>query len=99
MSYATISNWDSSITRGSEAAKNNEKLINEKYLPALRALGAIHAYSIYTGDTTASIVTIFPDEATATTAVAKQNALRNQGSSEMSNKFTGESRGDVFASF
>ena len=99
MSYATISNWNSSITRGSDAGKNNEKLINEKYLPALKAMGATHAYFIYTGDTTASIVTIYPDEATATSAVAKQNALRSQGSAETSTKLIGDSRGDVFASF
>lgn len=99
MSYATISNWDISTTRGSDTAKNNENIINEKYLPAFKALGATHAHFIYTGDKTASIVAIYRDEATATSAVAKQNALRSQGSAEMSNQLIGDSRGDVFASF
>jgi hypothetical protein len=98
MSYATISNWSSSVKRGSDAANNNEKTINEKYIPALKAMGANHVYFIYTSDTTVSIVAIYPDAVTATAAITKQNALRSQGSSELATTFIGESRGMVFAS-
>lgn len=98
MTYAVISQWTSAVERGSEAGKINEKTAQEKYAPGLKALGAVNAYFMYTGDTTFNVVTIYPDEATATAAVAKQNAIRSQAAADLPVRLVGESRGEVFAS-
>ena len=99
MTYATISQWTSKVSRESEAGKAMENTASEKYLPSLKALGAINAYFIYTGDTTFNVVTIYPDEATASNAVAKQNEIRSQAASELSVNMVTEARGPCFASF
>jgi len=44
------------------------------------------------------VVTIYPDEATATAAADKQKALRAQAAADLPVKMVGEMRGDVFAS-
>ena len=99
MTYATISQWTSKVSRESEAGKAMENMASEKYLPGLKALGAINAYFISTGDTTFNVVTIYPDEATASNAVAKQNEIRSQAASELSVNIVTEARGPCFASF
>jgi hypothetical protein len=98
MTYATISQWTSSVSRESEAGKNNEKTAQEKYIPGLKALGALHAYFIYTGDMTFSVITIYPDEAVASAAIAKQNAMRSQAAADMPVSLISEARGAIFAS-
>ena len=65
---------------------------------SLKALGAVNAYFMYTGDTTFNVITIYPDEATATAAIAKQNAIRSQAEVDMPVRLVGELRGEVFAS-
>lgn len=67
-------------------------------MPSLKALGAVNAYFMYTGDTTFNVITIYPDEATATAAIAKQNAIRSQAEVDMPVRLVGELRGEVFAS-
>jgi hypothetical protein len=98
MTYAVISQWTSSVDRSAEAGKNNEKTAQNKFVPSLKALGAVHAYFMYTGDTTFNVITIYPDEATATAAIAKQNAIRSQAAADMPVRLVGELRGEVFAS-
>lgn len=98
MTYAVISQWTSSVDRGSETGKSNEKAAREKFLPTLKSFGAVNAYFMYTGDMTFNVVTIYPDEATATAAIAKQDAMRSQAAADMPVHMVGESRGDVFAS-
>ena len=94
MTYSVISQWTSSTPR--DAAMEAEA--RQKYIPGLKALGAQNAFFIATGDTTFNVVTIYPDEATATAAGEKQKALRAQAAAEMPVKMVGELRGDVFAS-
>ncbi len=53
---------------------------------------------MYTGDTSFNVITIYPDEATATAAIAKQNAIRSQAAADLPVRLVGELRGDVFAS-
>jgi phage-related baseplate assembly protein len=95
MTYGVISQWTSNVSM--DAAM--EALAREKYLPGIKALGALSAFFIYTGDTTFNVVTIYPDEATATAAAEKQKAMRAQAAAEMPIKVVGEVRGNVFASF
>ena len=95
MAYGVISKWTTNVSI-TEAMKTESR---EKYLPGIKAFGALHVFFIYTGDTTFEIVTIFPDEATATAAAEKQSGLRAKAAAEMPTKMVGELRGEVFASF
>ncbi|MFZ9963184.1 MAG: hypothetical protein ACO3RQ_09090 [Litorivicinaceae bacterium] len=93
MSYVVISNW-SNDQDGKEAAY---ALAQSKFAPMLKGLGAIQAYFVATSDTTFSVITVYPDEATAASAKEKQDAVRAQAASDLPVKLLGESRGDVFA--
>ena len=95
MAYGVISQWTSSVPR--DAAMETEA--RQKYIPGIKALGALNAFFIATSDTTFNVVTIYPDEATATAAADKQKALRAQAATEMPVKMIGDMRGGVFASF
>lgn len=95
MAYGVISQWTSSVAR--DAAMETEA--KQKYIPGLKALGALNVFFIATSDTTFNVVTIYPDEATATAAAEKQKALRAQAAAEMPVKMVGDVRGVVFASF
>lgn len=95
MAYGVISQWTSSAAF--DAAMEAEA--REKYIPGIKALGALNAFFIYTGDTTFNVITIYPDEARATAAAEKQKAMRAQAAAEMPVKMVGEMRGAVFASF
>jgi len=47
---------------------------------------------------TFNVVTIYPDEAVASAAIAKQNAMRSQAAADMPVSLISEARGAVFAS-
>jgi hypothetical protein len=98
MTYAVSSQWTSSVDRGFEAGKNNEKTAQNKFVLSSKALGAVNAYFMYTGYTSFNVITIYPVEATATAAIAKQNAIRSQAAADLPVRLVGELRGDVFAS-
>ena len=93
MAYGVISQWTSTVAIN--AALETEA--REKYLPGIKALGALHAFFVSTGDTTFNVVTIYPDEATATAAAEKQTALRGRAAAGLPVKIVGEWRVKVFA--
>ena len=93
MAYGVISQWTSTVAINAAL----EAEAREKYLPGIKALGALHAFFVSTGDTTFNVVTIYPDEATATAAAEKQKALREKAAAELPVKIVGELRGNVFA--
>lgn len=95
MTYGVISQWTSSVPMDAAMVAT----AREKYVPGIKALGALHAFFISTGDTTFNVVTIYPDEASATVAADKQKALRAQAAVDLPVSVVGELRGDVFASF
>ncbi len=94
MSYGVISNWKSNVPNNDEM----RSLAKSKYVKAVMALGANSCNFIETDSDTFSVCTIYPDEATATSAAAKQNAIRAEATSEMPVKLVNEARGTVFAS-
>lgn len=94
MSYGVISNWKSDVPNNDEM----RSLAKSKYVKAVMALGASSCYFIETGSNTFTVCTIYPDEATATSAAAKQNAVRTEAASEMPVKLVNDARGTVFAS-
>lgn len=69
----------------------------EKYVPAIKAMGAANMYFIQTGESTFQVVTIYADEAAANSARDKQQAVRTKAAAELPVKMSGEQRGEVFA--
>ena len=94
MTYGVISNWKSNVSNNDDM----RALAKSKYLKSVMDLGAAHCYFIETGADTFSVCTVYPDEATATAASAKQNAVRSEASAEMPIKMLNDARGDIFAS-
>jgi hypothetical protein len=94
MTYAVISNWKSN-EGNTEAMK---ALAVSKYVPAMKALGAVGCYFVETGGDKFSVCTIYPDEKAATATKEKQDAVRTEASAEMPIKLLGDVRGEVFAS-
>lgn len=93
MSFGVISDWTASVPLN-EAMKTEAR---NKYLPAIKALGATQVSFIETGESTFKVVTIYPDAATANSARDKQTAVRATATSELPIKMVGEQRGEVFA--
>ena len=68
-----------------------------KFIPMLMSLGAVNAYNIWTSETTAMQVTVFPDEAAKSSAMKKIAEIRSQGASEFSATMTKAEEGHVIA--
>jgi hypothetical protein len=96
MAYVTVSTWKLNSSAEDEDAM--WRLIQEKYVPASKALGASDAKWVQTGEGESMIITVYPDEAACDAADAKRAELRSQGSSEFDVTMTGELRGAVKAS-
>jgi hypothetical protein len=96
MAYATISTWKANSKIEDEDAMY--QVVQEKYVPALKAMGATQAMWVQTGDGEIAIISVYPDEAACNAADAKRAEVRSQGSSEFDATLTGEMRGEVRAS-
>jgi len=96
MAYMTVSTWKLNSSVEDEDAM--WRIIQEKYVPANKALGATDVKWVQTGESESMIITVYPDEATCNAADAKRAELRSQGSSEFNATMTGEMRGEVKAS-
>lgn len=94
MTYGVISNWKSNVPNSDDM----RSLAKSKYVKSIMALGAVSCNFVETSSDTFTVCTIFPDEAIATAASAKQNAVRAEASTEMPIKLLSEARGTVFAS-
>lgn len=95
MAFATISTWKMEADMDAEELA---KIMQEQFMPAIQSLGATQAMTVRTGDDTSAIISVFPDEATRNTAMAKISALREKGASTFTAEMTGEMMGDVIAS-
>ncbi len=93
MTYAVVSNWTSTEPRNDEMAATAQN----KFVPAIKALGALHVFFISTGEKSFRVASIYPDQATADAASAKQAELRSQAKTELPVSMVGEERGEVFA--
>ena len=65
--YATVSHWIKEDGMDDEM----KETMQSKFIPMLMSLGAVNAYNIWTIETKAMQVTIFPDEATKSSAMEK----------------------------
>jgi hypothetical protein len=96
MAYVTVSTWKLNSSSVDEDAMWH--LIQEKYVPGTKALGALDAKWVQTGEGESMIISVYPDEATCNAADAKRAELRSQGSSDFDATMTSELRGEVKAS-
>ncbi len=94
MSYATIS-----TSKGDRSPDDDMiAMLNSKYAPALKAMGAVNVYFIQTGEFESAVVTIWPNETTRDTAMARIAEIRSQAPADFSNEMTGELKGQILAS-
>jgi hypothetical protein len=96
MAYVTVTTWKLNSSSVDEDAM--WRIIQEKYVPGSKAMGASDVKWVQTGEGESMIISVYPDEATCNAADAKRAELRSQGSSEFDVTMTGEMRGEVKAS-
>lgn len=94
MAYATITTW---TVKDSSTMDTAVRVMQEKYMPGIRALGATQALTIRTGPDSAAVLSVYPDEATRDAAAAKIEAMRGNAKSEFDSEMTGELKGEVVA--
>jgi hypothetical protein len=93
MAYATISTWKLNTPMDDQDAM--WRIIQEKYVPASKALGATNVTWIETGEGETALISMYPDEAACNAAEEKRAALRAEGASEFDATMTGEMRGEI----
>lgn len=95
MAYATISTWK--LSEPAQADDSLWQVMQDKYVPWNRELGAIQTLMIPTAPDETAIVSLFPDKATRDAAQARIAALRQEGGSEFESRMLGEVSGEVRA--
>ena len=92
MAHATISQWTATEwTDGLEAAAR------DKFVPMIMANGAMRVNMIRTGGLSFTVVTEYPDAATASTAQTRIAEIRAQAAEELPLKMDSAADGGVFA--
>ena len=90
--YATISHW-----KANEINDEMIEIMQNKFMPMLKSLGALNSYEIKTSENTVSIVTIFPDKETKIAATERINQIRSQGASEFESTMIKAEEGEIIA--
>lgn len=94
MKYITITTWE--IADGVDFDLSL-RAIEEKRLPALKALGASRVTIVRTSDRTSAAITEWPDKATRDAAELKIDEVRRLVHKEDSTRLTGEMKGVIVA--
>ena len=69
-----------------------------KFMPMIKSLGAEQCFEVQTSDTTVTIVTVYPDEATKTAASERIAEIRSQGADTFSATLVKAEEGPIVAS-
>ena len=93
MTYAIISNWSSEEEIDHKSVAYAETAL----LPMLKLLGADYVYLCKTSKNAFSVITIYPDESTASNASAKQDAIHEKTAKELPISLISDARGEVIA--
>ena len=88
--YATTTDWSFE-----EWTEEHQKLLEEKYLPMFKSVGALNFYYIKTSDTIGGTVTIWPNKDTADKVLEK---MRASAGDDTGGKVTATSQGEVMGS-
>ena len=94
MRYVTITTWEIADGTDYDLALRN---IQEKRLPALKALGATRVTVIRTSERTSAAISEWPDQATRDTAERAIEDVREKVHHEDLSRLTGEMKGEVVA--
>ena len=94
MRYVTITTWE--IADGTDYNVSLHA-IEEKRLPALKALGASRVTVVRTSDRTSAAITEWPDMATRDAAELKIDEVRKSVHREDMTRMTGEMKGEIVA--
>ena len=92
--YCVISKWSTTQDISDEIVAG----IEEKFIPAIKSMGAERVYFVETGPESVQVVVAYPDEETANAAKVAQEKIRAQAASQMPVVYQSEVRGPVFAS-
>lgn len=92
--YCVISTWSTTQDINEEIIAG----IQEKFIPAIKAMGADRVYFVETGPEAVHVVVGYPDQETADAARETQEKIRAQAASQMPVVYQSEVRGPVFAS-
>lgn len=93
MAYTSISHWTTT-----EWNDELEAIARDKYVPLIMSQGASRVEMLRTGELSFSVVTDYPDEATATAAQAKIAEIRAQAAQDLPMTMSATEAGGVFAS-
>ena len=91
--YVTMSHWEAS-----EMTDEMIETMQTKFMPMIKSLGAKQCFEVQTSDTTVTIVTVYPDEATKTAASEKIAEIRSQGADTFSASLVKAEEGPIVAS-
>jgi len=93
MSFFSVSHWETT-----DWTAEMEALARDKYVPMVMALGAESVDMVRTGERNFIVVTKYADEAAASAAQAKIDAVRNEAAGELPMSMSSVERGSTFAS-
>jgi len=92
MTYSTLSNWTTT-----EWNDELEAVARDKFVPLILGVGATRVQMIRTGGRSFSVVTEYPDEATANAASSKIAEIRSTATNELPMTMSSTTAGGVFA--
>ncbi|SNS98081.1 hypothetical protein [Antarctobacter heliothermus] len=92
MAYFAISHWETD-----DWTNEMEALARDKYVPLVKAVGALRVSMVRVADRSFMVVTEYADAATAEAAQAKIAEIRSQAAEELPMKMTAVMSGEVFA--
>ena len=95
MTFVTISTWR--LTNDSQDLAEVRSLLESKYFPGLRALGARDSFLSDVGNGDFVIVTRYPDRKTREDALHKVAELRREGAVEFGAELVETQAGDIIA--
>jgi hypothetical protein len=92
VAYASISHW--TTTEWNDAL---EAIARDKFVPLIMSVGASRVQMVRTGDLAFSVITEYPDEATAQAAQARVADIRAKAADELPMTMADAAAGGVFA--
>ena len=88
-----MSHWEAS-----EMTDDMIETIEIKFMPMIKSLGAEQCFEVQTSDTTVTIVTVYPYEATKTAASERISEIRSEGADTFSATMVKAEEGPIVAS-
>ena len=88
--YAMITNWEFS-----EITDEMINTVETVFFPRLKATGAMDVYNIKTSETSATVVSIWPDQATADKAMEAVSNVRSEATTSFDSTIVSAQSGPV----